>query len=51
MATNKKASEWEEAKKKCKLNAEILMMAKEMDLNPRSLIKILQIKVNNGKHR
>ena len=39
MATNKKASEWEEAKKKCKLNAVILMMAKEMDLNPRSLIK------------
>ena len=39
MATNKKAAEWEDAKKKCKLNAEILRMAKEMGLNPRSLIK------------
>lgn len=39
MAINKKDAEWEEVKKKCKLNAETLNMAKEMDLNPRSLIK------------
>lgn len=39
MATIKKEAEWEEAKKKCKLNAETLKMAKEMGLNPRSLIK------------
>jgi len=49
MATNKKASEWEEAKKKCKLNAEILMMAKEMDLNPRSLIKNIPNKSEQWK--
>jgi len=39
MPTNKKDVEWEEAKKKCKLNAETLQMAREMGLNPRSLIK------------
>ncbi|MGH4118013.1 hypothetical protein [Clostridium sp.] len=39
MAANKKTAEWEDAKKKCKLNAEILRMAKEMGLSPRSLIK------------
>lgn len=30
---------WVEAKKKCKLNAEEIQMAKEMGLNPKSLIK------------
>ena len=49
MATNKKDSEWEEAKKKCKLNAEILMMAKEMGLNPRSLIKNIPNKSEQWK--
>jgi len=39
MPTNKKDDEWEEVKKKCKLNAETLQMAREMGLNPRSLIK------------
>ena len=39
MPTNKKEVEWEGAKKKCKLNAETLQMAREMGLNPRSLIK------------
>ena len=39
MAMIKKKAVWEEAKKKCKLNAETLKMAKEMGLNPRSLIK------------
>ncbi|MEW6573825.1 MAG: hypothetical protein AB1374_09370 [Bacillota bacterium] len=32
-------AEWAEAKRKCRLNAETLRMAKEMGLNPRSLIK------------
>jgi len=36
---NKKDVEWAEAKKKCRLNEESLKMAKEMGLNPRSLIK------------
>ena len=39
MVATKKDAEWEEAKNKCKLNAETLSMAKEMGLNPRSLIK------------
>lgn len=30
---------WEEAKKKCKLGEEEIRLAKEMGLNPRSLIK------------
>jgi len=36
---NKKDLEWAEAKKKCRLNEETLKMAREMGLNPRSLIK------------
>jgi len=40
MASNlKKDAEWAEAKKKCRLNGETLKMAREMGLNPRSLIK------------
>jgi len=40
MASNiKKDAEWAEAKKKCRLNEETLKMAREMGLNPRSLIK------------
>jgi len=49
MATNKKATEWEDAKKKCKLNAEILRMAKELGLNPRSLIKNIPNKSEQWK--
>ncbi len=30
---------WNEAKKKCRLNTEDIKMAKEMGLNPKSLIK------------
>ena len=36
---DKKESEWAEAKRKCRLNEETVKMAKEMGLNPRSLIK------------
>ena len=36
---DKKNAEWAEAKKKCRLNVETVRMAKEMGLNPRSLIK------------
>ncbi|HZK84676.1 MAG TPA: hypothetical protein VFC58_08380 [Desulfosporosinus sp.] len=40
MASNmKKDVKWAEAKKKCKLNEETVKMAREMGLNPRSLIK------------
>ena len=36
---NKKDALWVEAKRKCRLNNEDIHMAKEMGLNPRSLIK------------
>lgn len=36
---HKKEAEWAEAKKLCRLNGETIKMAKEMGLNPRSLIK------------
>ena len=49
MATNKNAAEWDDAKKKCKLNADILRMAKEMGLNPRSLIKNIPNKSEQWK--
>ncbi|MFA4885942.1 MAG: hypothetical protein WC601_09245 [Desulfotomaculaceae bacterium] len=39
MTKNKKVTQWAEAKKKCRLNVETVRMAKEMGLNPRSLIK------------
>lgn len=38
-APNKKDKLWIEAKRKCRLNQEDIRMAKEMGLNPRSLIK------------
>ena len=31
--------EWQEAKKKCRLNSEDIALAKRLGLNPRSLIK------------
>ncbi|MDO9534318.1 MAG: hypothetical protein Q7J85_03075 [Bacillota bacterium] len=39
MDKNKKDQLWAEAKKKCRLNEETIRMAKEMGLNPKSLIK------------
>jgi len=40
MASNmKKDPKWAEAKKKCRLNEDTVKMAREMGLNPRSLIK------------
>lgn len=38
-SNNKKDIEWAEAKKKCRLNEETVKMARDMGLNPRSLIK------------
>lgn len=46
--TNKDA-EWAEAKIKCRLNAETVRMAKEMGLNPRSLIKNIPSKSEQWK--
>ena len=36
---NKKDALWVEAKRRCRLNSEDIRMAKELGLNPRSLIK------------
>lgn len=38
-----KSELWTEAKKKCRLNEEDVRMAKEMGLNPKSLIKNIPI--------
>jgi len=46
---NKKQNEWAEAKKKCRLNVETVRMAKEMGLNPRSLIKNIPNKSEKWK--
>ncbi|SCZ08527.1 hypothetical protein [Alkaliphilus peptidifermentans] len=39
MDKNKKNQIWIEAKKKCRLNEDTIRMAKEMGLNPKSLMK------------
>ncbi|MEA3424576.1 MAG: hypothetical protein U9Q80_12370 [Bacillota bacterium] len=39
MGKRKNDSMWAEAKKRCRLNAATIQMAKEMGLNPKSLIK------------
>lgn len=49
MNKNKKETEWAEAKKKCRLNEETIRMAKEMGLNPRSLIKNIPSKTQQWK--
>ena len=41
--------EWIEAKKKCRLNAETVRMAKELGLNPKSLIKNIPNKSQSWK--
>lgn len=40
---------WDEAKKKCRLSAEDIRMAKEMGLNPKSLIKNIPNKKEQWK--
>lgn len=48
-SNNKKDVEWAEAKNKCRLNEETVKMAKEMGLNPRSLIKNIPNKSEQWK--
>lgn len=48
-SNNKKDVEWAEAKKKCRLNEETVKMAKEMGLNPRSLVKNIPNKSEQWK--
>ncbi len=46
---NKKDKLWIEAKRRCRLNDEDIRMAKEMGLNPRSLIKNIPSKTEPWK--
>ncbi len=46
---NKKDRLWIEAKRRCRLNNEDIRMAKEMGLNPRSLIKNIPSKTEQWK--
>lgn len=46
---DKKAEQWKEAKQKCRLNDEDIRMAKEMGLNPLSLIKNIPAKNQSWK--
>ena len=46
---NKKEALWIEAKRKCRLNMEDIRMAKEMGLNPRSLIKNIPLQSEQWK--
>ena len=46
---NKKDALWAEVKRKCLLNMEDIRMAKEMGLNPRSLIKNIPSKSEQWK--
>jgi len=39
MSGKNKDNLWKEAKKRCRLNAETVQMAKKLGLNPKSLIK------------
>jgi len=47
--TNKKDALWAEAKRKCRLNNEDIRMAKELGLNPRSLLKNIPSKTQQWK--
>ena len=46
---NKRYTEWKEAKKRCRLNAETVQMAKKLGLNPKSLIKNIPNKSQGWK--
>ena len=48
-STNKKDMLWAEAKRRCRLTSEDVRMAKEMGLNPRSLIKNIPSKTQPWK--
>ncbi len=46
---NKKDRLWAEAKRRCRLNADDVRMAKELGLNPRSLIKNIPSRTEQWK--
>jgi hypothetical protein len=47
--TNEKDMLWVEAKRRCRLKNEDIRMAKELDLNPRSLLKNIPSKTQQWK--
>ncbi len=49
MGKDKRDDLWSEAKKKCRLNNETIRMAKEMGINPKSLIKNIPSKAEPWK--
>ena len=49
MANKKREEEWKEAKKKCKVGDETIRMAKELGINPRTMIKNIPSKAEKWK--
>ena len=49
MANKKREEEWKEVKKKCKVGDETVRMAKELGINPRTMIKNIPSKAEKWK--
>ena len=49
MANKKREEEWKEVKKRCKVGDETIRMAKELGINPRTMIKNIPSKAEKWK--
>ena len=49
MANKKREEEWKEVKKRCKVGDETVRMAKELGINPRTMIKNIPSKAEKWK--
>jgi len=49
MANKKREEEWKEVKKRCKVGDETIRMAKELGINPRTMIKNIPNKAEKWK--
>jgi len=49
VANKKREDEWKEVKKKCKVGDETIRMAKELGINPRTMIKNIPNKAEKWK--
>ena len=49
MANKKREDEWKEVKKRCKVGDETIRMAKELGINPRTMIKNIPSKAEKWK--
>ena len=49
MANKKREEEWKEVKKKCRVGDETVRMAKELGINPRTMIKNIPNKAEKWK--